>query len=146
VDKRQAIEKAYKSLSLKKQTVGFKMGYTDCFTLVLNYHCLLIEDESLKRLNWRYTSDKTLNKFLNKLGYENFVDLFIKEGYSELDPSKDSPQLGDISFKLLKPYNTTAAIIYLGQGYWLTSAANPEHDKFYFDDFKSLSKLGRPPE
>jgi len=101
-------------------STGYTRGYNDCWSFVVEYDKALRSDSSNFKLfeDLRYKGPIDFFIKIRKLGYKDYMDLAIKNGYKII--THERPQHGDIGFEFLR--DKIGTVMIADNGSWVSTS------------------------
>lgn len=123
--KLEALQRAIREINNIKKVKGYEYGTSDCWTQFTYYDSYVNKLNNLRGTITIYNSPRTFHNRVKALGYENYKDMIIKNGYEEIDFS--DIQVGDICVASNPVVDLTISV-YDGN-FWVNSSNEKKYEK-----------------
>lgn len=125
MEKLEALDKAYKEITRKKKTRGYKYGETDCVTLFKTYDSYLRGADDLLKIVTDYQTPRAFHNSIKKLGFNDFKGLLTHYKYKEI--KFEETIAGDVCI-FNSPMGDFTVCIFDGVN-WINSSDDPKYER-----------------
>lgn len=123
--KLEALQRAVREINNIKRVRGYVYGVSDCWTQFTYYDSYVNKLDNLKDKITLYNTPRTFHNRVKDLGYNDYRDMLLKNGYEEIDFS--NIQIGDICVAS-NPIVDYTISVYDGN-FWINSSNEPRYEK-----------------